>query len=53
MKNQVFFIEWKGESGKYIPIDYENERKRAVKVMQNYKKLNAKYIYRIKKYVSE
>jgi len=53
MKNQVFFIEWKGQSGKYIPIDYEPERKRAVNLLQNYKKLNAKAMYRIKKYVSE
>jgi hypothetical protein len=53
MKNHIFVIEWKVADRKYIPIDYENERRRAVKVMRTYKRLNTKHIYRIKKYVSE
>lgn len=54
-KNHIFVIEWMvGDNGdQYVPIDYEDTLPAAEKVMEKYKSLNAKNIYRIKKYVSE
>ena len=54
-ENHIFVIEWKvgGNGDQYVPIDYEDTLPAAEKVMEKYKSLNAKNVYRIKKYVSE
>ena len=53
MKNYIWVIEWKNNDGKYIPIDYENTRRIVRNVLEKYKAINPKSVYRIRKYVSE